>query len=89
MTNCQLLLSSSARSLLLGKLYFAVVATITRQYKPIVLVGSLNHQKYPQFCHNLRELTNARAIKDLHYECYLKILSNLKERSNITSGVNP
>jgi len=31
---------------------------------------------------------NATAIKGLHYERYLKILS-LKEFSDITSGVNP
>jgi len=41
---------------------------------------------------------SASAIKDPHYECCLKILSklhellcecNLKEFSNITSGLNP
>ena len=43
---------------IVGKLYFAVVATITRQYKPIVLVGSFNNQKYPQFHHNSRVIKN-------------------------------
>lgn len=39
---------------IVGKLYFAVVAVITREYKPIVLVGSLNHPTYPEFYHNSR-----------------------------------